>query len=245
MKKDRYERQRLVLEFGDAAQDSLRKKHVVIIGGGGLGSHSAELMVRMGVGSVTVIDADVVHVTNLHRTSVFTEQDVDMPKALVLKERLSRVNSDVTIRGISQKVTQENIVDFVNHADIILDGTDNLETRFLINETAITQNIPWVYAGVYGTIGMVLGIIPRKTSCLACMTQSIPEKKGVNPVLGNLPVVIASLQCTEALKIMLEKPLGGFIIYDLWLQRFERIPIDKNKHCRCCSPNNSSQSGMG
>lgn len=234
---DRYQRQRLVLEFGDVSQDILRKKQVVIIGGGGLGSHSAELMVRMGVGSVSVIDDDLVHLTNLHRTGVFTENDVDQPKAVVLQERLKLINSDVTIQGIVKKVTQDNISDLVKHADIILDGTDTLETRFLINETALKQNIPWVYAGVYGTIGMILGIIPGKTACFACMTQSIAEKTNINPVLGNLPVVIASMQCSETFKIMLGKPLGGLIVYDLWLQRFEQIPLKKNTHCSCCGKN--------
>ncbi|MEM0466282.1 MAG: HesA/MoeB/ThiF family protein [Candidatus Thermoplasmatota archaeon] len=234
MNEDRYQRQRLVLEFGDTAQDLIRTKHIVIIGGGGLGSHSAEIMVRMGVGSVTVIDDDVVHRSNLHRTAVFTEKDVGQPKAVVLQERLSLVNADGIIQGIVKKVTKENISELVQNANLILDGTDDLETRFLINETALQKSIPWVYAGVYGTIGMIFGIVPGKTPCFACMIQTVPEKKSITPVLGNLPGVVASIQCTEALKILLGKPVGNLIMYDLWLHRFDLIPLKKTTTCPCC-----------
>jgi molybdopterin-synthase adenylyltransferase len=234
MKNDRYQRQRLVLEFGDNAQDVLRKKKVVIIGGGGLGSHSAEILVRMGIGAVDIIDNDTVHVTNLHRTAIFTEKDVDKQKAIVLQERLTLINSDVTVHGINKKVTNETIEPLIKNADIILDGTDNMETRFLINETAIKHNVPWVYAGVYGTMGMVLGIIPAKTPCFTCMAQSIPEKTSETPVLGNLPQTIASIQCTEAIKILIGKPVEGLIIFDLWSHRFEQVKLQRNAECSCC-----------
>jgi molybdopterin/thiamine biosynthesis adenylyltransferase len=174
MNNDRYTRQTLVKEFGQKGQERLATKHVIVIGGGGLGSQSANLFVRMGIGSIDIIDNDFVDITNLHRTSVFSEQDVGQSKALILQEKLQAVNTKVRVKGINQKVTVENIWPHVQHADVIIDGTDNIPLRFLINDVSLQHNIPWVYAGVYETVGMVMGVLPKKTSCFACITQEIP-----------------------------------------------------------------------
>jgi len=231
---ERYQRQILVKEFGKNGQEILSRKHIVIIGGGGLGSNSSELLVRLGVGRIDIVDDDPVEITNLHRTSLFNEEDVGQFKCQILEEKLQKINSEITIKAVKQRVTKENILSIVKNADIILDGTDNMQTRFLINDTSIKNDIPWIYAGVYSTVGMVMGILPKKTPCLKCISQSIPEKTGETPVLGNLTSITASIQCTEAIKILLEKQLSGLIIYDIWKQQFDQISIQKNPTCSCC-----------
>jgi len=234
MNSERYRRQIIIPEFGKHGQELISKKHVVIIGGGGLGSNSSEILVRLGVGHIDVVDDDTVELTNIHRTSIFNEDDVGRFKCQVLEEKLQKINSEVKIKGIQKRVTKENIQSIVKNADIILDGTDNMQTRFLINDVSIKNGIPWIYAGVYSTVGMVMGILPKQSPCLKCISQSIPEKTGVIPVLGNLPLTTASIECTEAIKLLLGKPLSGLIIYGIWKQQFEQINIKRNPGCSCC-----------
>jgi molybdopterin/thiamine biosynthesis adenylyltransferase len=232
---NRYQRQTLVRELGKSGQALLETKHAVVIGGGGLGSNSANLMVRLGIGSIDVIDFDTVDVTNLHRTAVFSEEDVGKSKASILQQRLQQVNTNVRVKGIPQKVTSENIKNLVSHADVIIDGTDNVPLRVLINEVSIQNNIPWVYAGVYETVGMVMGILPKHTPCFQCITQNIPESKTKDiPVLGSLPATIASIQCNETIKILLGRQPKGLIIYDVWSQCFDTLKIQRNPHCPTC-----------
>ncbi|PNX54217.1 MAG: hypothetical protein BV458_00520 [Thermoplasmata archaeon M9B2D] len=235
MTKERYRRQTLVKEFGQNGQEVLAAKHAVVIGGGGLGSNSANLMVRMGIGSIDIIDYDTIELSNLHRTSVFSEEDLGKSKALILKERLQKVNKNVRVNAINQKVTPENIRPLLSAADVIIDGTDSIPLRLLINEISIQQNIPWVYAGVYETVGMVMGILPKKTPCIQCVIQSITEPPlQETPVLGSLPATIAAIQCNETIKILLGKHPKGLIIYDVWNQCFDIMTIQRNPICPIC-----------
>ena len=232
---DRYRRQILVKEFGQKGQELLATKHVSVIGAGGLGSNSANQLLRMGIGSIDIIDFDIVDLTNLHRTAVFTEQDIGKSKALVLQERLQPVNSKVRVKGINQKVTSENIGSLVKHADVIIDGTDSVPLRLLINDVAIQNDIPWVYAGVNDTVGMMMGILPKKTPCFQCIAQKIPDSRDQElPVFGSLPATIAAIQCNEAIKILLGRQPAGLLIYDVWNQRFDRMNIKRNPHCPIC-----------
>lgn len=235
MRNDRYTRQTLVKEFGQKGQDSLATKHVIVIGGGGLGSHSANILVRMGIGSIDIIDDDRVDITNLHRTSVFSEQDAGQSKSLILQEKLQKVNMNVRVKGINQRVTADNILPLVQNADVIIDGTDSISLRFLINDVSIQHNIPWVYAGVYETVGMIMGILPKKTSCFACITQDIPTSiTQETPVFGSLPATIASIQCNEAIKLLMGKEPSGLLIYDVWNQCFDIMDIQRNPFCPMC-----------
>ncbi len=235
MGKDRYRRQILVKEVGQKGQKTLASKHAILIGGGGLGSNSANLLIRMGIGSMDIIDYDTIDKTNLHRTSVFSEQDIGKYKALVLKEKLQLVNTDVQVKGINKKVTSKNIDSLIHNADVIIDGTDNIPLRLLINEKAIKHKIPWVYAGVYETVGMVMAILPKKTACLHCITPTLPAPKTKEiPVLGSLPATIAAIQCNEAIKILLGKQPAGLLIYDVWNQCFDILDIKRNPCCPIC-----------
>jgi molybdopterin/thiamine biosynthesis adenylyltransferase len=232
---DRYRRQTLVKEFGQKGQELLATKHAIVIGGGGLGSHSANLLVRMGIGSIDIIDDDIIDITNLHRTSVFSEHDVGKSKALILQEKLQSVNTMVRVKGINQKITLENIWPLVHHGDVIIDGTDSIPLRLLINDVSIQHDIPWVYAGVYETVGMVMGILPKKTSCFQCIAQNIlTSKDQETPVFGSLPATIASIQCNETIKILLGKQPVGLLIYDVWNQCFDIMDIKRNQNCPIC-----------
>lgn len=232
---DRYRRQTLVKEVGQKGQELLATKHVIVIGGGGLGSHSANLLVRVGIGSVDIIDNDLVDITNLHRSSVFSEDDIGKSKALMLEERLHSVNTKVQVKGVNQKVTEENIWSLVQHADVIIDGTDSIPVRLLINDVSIQHHIPWVYAGVFETMGMVMGILPKETACFRCITQDF-LKLGVQeiPVLGSLPATIAAIQCNETIKLLLGRHPTGLLIYDVWNQCFDVVDIKRNPYCPAC-----------
>lgn len=235
MGKDRYKRQILVKEFGQKGQKLLSLTHATLIGGGGLGSNSANLLIRMGIGSIDIIDYDTVDKTNLHRTTIFSEKDIGKQKATVLKEKLHSVNTDVQITATNKKVTSKNIDSLTCTADVIIDGTDNMSLRFLINKRAIEHNIPWVYAGVYGTVGMVMAILPKKTACFHCITPTIPFSKAQEiPVLGSLPATIAAIQCNETIKILLGRKPAGLIIYDVWNQCFDIMEIKRNPLCPTC-----------
>jgi molybdopterin/thiamine biosynthesis adenylyltransferase len=238
MKTDRYRRQTLVKELGQKGQELLATKHATIIGGGGLGSHSANLLVRMGIGSIDIIDHDIVDITNLHRTSVFSEHDIGKLKAMILQERLQSVNTKVRVKGFNQKVTSENIWPLVMHADVILDGTDSVPLRLLINDASIQHDKPWVYAGVYETVGMVMGILPNKTPCFQCISHDIPDSSTQEiPVLGSLPATIAAIQCNETIKLLLGRKPAGLLIYDVWNQCFDTMNIKRNPHCTMCGKN--------
>ena len=235
MEKDRYRRQNLVKGFGKKGQKILASKQAVLIGGGGLGSNSANLLLRMGIGSIDIIDYDTIDITNLHRTSVFSEDDIGEKKASVLKKKLQPVNTDVHVKAINKKVTLKNIESLVKNADILIDGTDNIPLRLLINEIALKNNIPWIYAGVYETVGMVMAIIPKKTACFQCITPNIPLPKPQEiPVLGSLPATIAAIQCNEAIKVLIGKQPAGLIIYDVWNQCFDILDIKRNPCCPIC-----------
>lgn len=232
---ERYHRQILLPEIGLQHQEMLSKKHIVIIGGGGLGSNSADILIRCGVGFVDIIDYDVVDITNLHRTAVFTQEDVHKPKAEVLAKRLHQINTQTVVRGIQKQVTSKNIQSLVTHADVVVDGTDSLPIRKLINQTTIEQEIPWAYAGVYGMVGMVLGILPKKTPCLSCISPTLPQPvTEETPVFGVLPRIIASIQATETIKILLGQIPAGLLVYDCWRQSLDQLTMKKNPLCPCC-----------
>ena len=168
--RNRYSRQTVFPAIGETGQDKLCSSRAVIIGCGALGSNIAMLLARAGVGKLRIIDRDFVEEHNLHRQVLFTEEDVkqQIPKAIAAQRALSKANSTITIEGIVSDVNSTNVESFCRDADVILDGLDNLETRYLVNDVAMKQRIPWVYGGALGSNGMTMTIIPGKTACLRC-----------------------------------------------------------------------------
>ena len=240
---DRYSRQILLPEIGKEGQRKLGKSSAVIIGCGALGSVIATSVVRAGVGRVRLIDRDLVEYHNLHRQVLFDEEDVinKLPKATAAECHLRKVNSSVEIEGIVADTHYANIERLVNGADVILDGLDNLETRFLINDVSLKHKIPWVYGGAVATSGMTMNIIPGETSCFRCVFPSLPPP-GVIPtcdtagVISLAPFIIGSLQSVEAIKILIgaAEINRDVIAIDVWQDIFNHFKLGPRSGCPAC-----------
>jgi molybdopterin-synthase adenylyltransferase len=205
---ERYSRQILFAGIGERGQEALLRSHAAIVGCGALGSFHAAALARAGTGRLTIIDRDYIEPGNLHRQWLFEESDAaeGLPKAAAAQRRIARINSGVEVRGIVADVTASNIDSLLNGADVILDGTDNFDTRYLINDYAVSRGIPWIYGAAVGSYGLVMPVIPGVTACLRCVYPEQPE--GAQPtcetagVLNVIVSVIASLQVADALKIL-------------------------------------------
>lgn len=239
MKENRYSRQLLLPEIGPKGHAKLARSKVLVVGCGALGTHSLSFLVRAGVGDVTVVDRDVVDITNLQRQTLFSETDMGRPKAKVAEETLRKVNSDVKIRGVVADLTFTNIERLIKGADVVVDATDNMETRYLVNDACVKHRTPWVYGGAVGTSGMMLAIVPGGP-CLRCLFPSVPQA-GELPtcdtvgIANTLPSVVASFQVTEAFKILMGKQhTREMIVIDVWNEDVQKITVKKNPRCPTC-----------
>ncbi len=240
---DRYSRQTLFDGIGEEGQRRLGNSCVLIIGCGALGTVIATSLVRAGVGKVRIIDRDFIEYHNLQRQVIFDEDDIrnGLPKAIAAERHLKKVNSSVEIEGIVADVNYTNIEGFVRDADIILDGLDNFETRFLINDVSLKHKIPWIYGGAISSLGMTMTIIPGVTSCFRCIFPAIPPSRTILTcdtagVISPAPFVIGSLQSTEAMKILVgaEEINRDLIIIDVWKGNFHRLKIGPRENCPVC-----------
>jgi adenylyltransferase/sulfurtransferase len=230
---DRYSRQRILPEIGDPGQERLVGSHAVIVGCGALGSFQAQLLARAGVGRLTVIDRDFVERGNLQRQILFTDADAEaaMPKATAAERALSAINPDIEIRGIVDDLRAGTAEDLLGGADVLCDGTDNFETRYLINDWAVRESVAWVYGGVIGTGGLVMPIVPGETACLACVFETPPETGSLPTcetagVLGAAVAVVAGVQTTETMKLLVgarDRLLDGLLRYDAWEAAFTQV----------------------
>ncbi len=240
--RNRYSRQVMFPAIGEEGQVKLSKGNVVIIGCGALGTNIATFLVRAGVGKVRIVDRDFIEYHNLQRQVLFNEDDIKagLPKAIAAERHLRKVNSSVEIEGIVADANYTNIEAFCSDADVILDGLDNFETRFLINDVALKHGIPWVYGGAVASSGMTMTIIPGEAPCFRCVSPTLPESEA-NPtcetagVVGTIPALIASLQATEAMKILVGSEVNrGLIMVDIWKGIFHRFKIEPNEDCPAC-----------
>ncbi len=244
--KDRYSRQTLFRELGKEGQKKLGASSIVIIGCGALGGTIATALVRAGVGKVKIVDRDLVEYHNLHRQIVFDEEDVknQVPKASAAERHLKKVNSDIEIEGVVADVNYSNVEDLVRGADLILDGLDNPETRFTINDAAVKLKIPWIYGAAVSSSGMTMNIIPGETPCFRCVFPS-PPPPGIIPtcdtagVIGAAPFVIGSLQSAEAIKILVgaAEVSREVIVIDVWEGTFDRFKVEPRQDCPACQGN--------
>lgn len=238
---DRYSRHILLKEIGEGGQKKIADMCAVIIGIGGLGGIIANNLTRLGVGKLKIVDRDCVELNNLHRQILFDEGDIDQPKAVAAAEKLKRINSDIEIIPVLKDVNFSNIELIIHGANIIIDGTDNMETRFLINDASVKNKIPWIYGGAIGTYGMTMNILPDETPCFRCFFHTIP-RAGALPtcdtvgILNAIPVVIGAIESVEALKIMLHKKNINkkLLIYDIWSHEFHSVSVARDKNCKCC-----------
>ena len=230
----RYSRQIILKEIGEDGQQKLEKATVAIVGIGALGTVAAELLARAGIGHLIVIDRDIIEETNLQRQLLFTEKDIGRSKAVVAAERIEEINSKckTTIQAIHLSAKNINILDV---ADLILDCTDNQQTRFLINDYCKKDKKPWVYAAAIKTEGYIMPMFPEQ-ACLRCfMKEAELETCATSGVLGTTTTAIAAMQTTLAIKMILDKPVEQKLIHiDVWNYQFRTLSVKQAKNCPTC-----------
>jgi molybdopterin-synthase adenylyltransferase len=240
---ERYSRQMLFPPIGEKGQKKLMNSRVSVIGCGGLGSNITNNLARAGVGFIRIIDKDKVELSNLQRQLLFDQKDVEMknPKALAAKDKLGLINPDIKIEAIVDEVNKKNILDYIKETDLLLDGTDNFNIRFLINEVCIKNNIPWIYGSVAASYGMICNILPGSGYCLKCIFKELPpEYAGASSsnagILNSAVSAVASIQTTEALKFLTGNyafMTKGLIILDVWELSMEIVEIEKDTINKC------------
>lgn len=248
---DRYSRQTLFQHIGIERQKKLANSSAIVIGCGALGSVSSSYLVRAGIGNIRIIDRDFIEESNLQRQTLFDENDIKLglPKAIAAQKKLRLINSKINIEGIVADLNHANVEDLSRGADIILDGTDNFETRFLINDICVKNRIPWIYGACIGSRGLTMNIIPLQTPCLRCVFESSPQM-GTFPtcdtagVIGPIASIIASIQVTEALKILTKNfsSLNNSLLeIDVWNTKFKQLGIEDLRelnNCQTCKSHN-------
>ena len=240
---DRYSRQVLFPGIGENGQKKLGNSSVAVIGCGALGTVIATILVRAGIGKIKIIDRDFIEYHNLQRQVLFDEDDIrnQLPKAIAAERHLKKVNSSIDIEGVVADVNYTNIERLISGVDLILDGLDNRETRFLINDVSLKHKIPWVYGGAISSFGMTMNIIPNETPCLRCMWHGTTERGlamtcDTAGVIAPAPFIIGSLQSTEAIKILIgvENINRDLISIDVWAGDFKHFKIARSSDCPSC-----------
>ncbi|MBR9691045.1 thiamine biosynthesis protein MoeB [Candidatus Woesearchaeota archaeon] len=242
---DRYSRQKLFKNIGKKGQKLLLKKSAAIVGMGALGSVCSELLARSGIGKLIIADNDKVELSNLQRQSLYSEKDAGEKKTDAAKKHLKEINSKLKIEKISKRLTEKNINDI--KADIIIDGTDNMETRFLLNEYAKKNKIPFIYGSAAGSIGIVYSVIVG-SPCLNCILKNAKNHATCenDGIINPATYTVASIQAVEALKILTEKtPSKEIIRFDIWKNDFFKIKVKKDADCKVCKGKYELLKGKG
>src|SRR5215471_20061204 len=240
---ERYSRQTRFAPIGEAGQTRIEGSRITLIGLGALGTVSADLLARAGVGLLRLVDRDFVELTNLQRQSLFDEDDVigNLPKAIAAQTKLQRINSKISIEALVEDVNPSNVEDFVAEADLVLDGLDNFETRFVLNDACNKLKKPWIYSAAVGSYGLVMPVLPGQTPCLRCLLKSLPAP-GTSPtcetagVIAPITHTIASIQVSETLKLLtgnLNPDDVRLISYEIWSHRFQRIELGRDLMASC------------
>jgi len=234
----RYHRQLIIPEFGKEGQKRLTKSHVIIIGIGGLGCASATYLTAAGVGQITLVDFDVVALSDLNRQVLYWEEDIGEKKVFIAQKKLSKLNPAIKIIPLFTEVTEENVSSIISGNEVVVDGLDNLVTRHIVNSACVRHKIPYIYGGVSRLRGMMTTIIPGKTPCLACVYPERSQKEGRLGVLGVIPALIANFQCLETIKLLIGQPpsfAGKLLRFNGNDVKFRMDDIKKNEACKVCS----------
>jgi adenylyltransferase/sulfurtransferase len=239
---ERYSRQILFAGIGRQGQQRILDARAGVIGCGALGSFQAAALARAGVGRIRIIDRDYVELGNLHRQWLFDESDAaeGVPKAVAAERQIARINAGVRVEAVVADLTASNADDLLEGLDIILDGTDNFETRYLLNDSCVRAGVPWIYGGAVGSYGIAMPVIPGRTACFACVYPEPPA--GAQPtcetagVLGPVTALVASLQVSAALKwIVTGDAPAGIVTADVWTGDLRRIAQPApDPACRAC-----------
>lgn len=235
----RYSREIALKEISTEGYEKIRHSHVAIVGIGATGSPCADLFVRAGLASIILIDGDTVDISNLHRQVLFAEGDIGKLKVEAAYGRLHDVNRSCEIERRAEYLTEENVDRLIGDSDLVIDGTDNMETRRIINRYCVQTRKPWIFISSLGTVSQVKAIIPGKTSCLDCFTDpesEVPMSCEETGVLSSAPLMASSMAWTIAIRIFLGHGDNGDMHYmDPWHFSSERIKIGRNPGCKVCS----------
>ena len=248
---DRYNRQVLLPFIGEEGQKKISASTAVVAGCGALGTVIANVLARAGVGNLRIIDRDFIEESNLQRQVLFDEQDCreNMPKAAAAERKARQINSEIKIEGFVTDINPANVEEIIKGADVVVDGADNFETRFVLNDACVKHNIPWVYGAAVGSTGMTMTIIPGQTPCLRCLFETAPPP-GMTPtcdtagVLGAVTGLIGNYEAGEALKILAgrrEAINTRLFSIDLWSGEMHQFKIAKARDvadCPCCKRRN-------
>lgn len=241
----RYSRQILFNPIGKSGQEKLLNSRVLLVGCGALGASHAEMLARAGVGKLRIVDRDFVEFTNLQRQTLYKEQDaVDrLPKAIAAKKRIAEINSEIEVEAIVADINQNNIESLLENCDLVLDGTDNFQVRYLVNDACVKHKKTWIYGAAVSSYGTTMTISPNETPCLRCIFEEIPDA-GSSPTCDTtgviMPIIstISAVQVTEALKILtgnVDKLHHSLLQFDVWQNDWRKIKLHEPlKDCVCC-----------
>jgi len=243
---EKYSRQMLFTGIGPEGQQRLLASRAAVVGCGAIGAAAANLLVRAGVGYLRIIDRDFVELSNLQRQTLFDESDAlnSFPKAVAAERKLLSINSSVAVQGLVADLNPRNARELLGGVDLFIDGTDNFETRFLINDFAVQSGLPWIYAAGVSSYGLTMAIRPGLTPCLACLLETGSASQGLEDtcdtigVLGPIVNLIASLEVAEALKLLAgrtEALHGRLLSCDVWSGHLQSIRVPRNPQCRSCA----------
>jgi adenylyltransferase/sulfurtransferase len=241
---ERYSRQVLFRGIGAEGQQRIRAERIVVVGCGATGSALASLLARAGVGTLRLVDRDYVEPSNLQRQVLFDEADAaeSLPKAVAAASKIAKFNSDIVVEPQVADLTPANVEQLLDGFPLILDGTDNFETRYLINDYAVKNGVPWIYAAAVGSYALTMNILPGETACLTCIFREAPRGTGETcdtaGILNSAVNVIASIAATEALKWLVgahAQIRRTLLSYDVWWNdRAELSAAKPRADCRCC-----------
>jgi len=243
----RYSRQVLYAPVGEQGQRRLAASRVLLVGCGALGTHLADALVRAGAGFVRIVDRDFIEPNNLQRQVLFDEEDIaaGLPKAEAARRKLARINSGVRVEAVVADAGYQNIEQLGEGADLLLDGTDNFETRYLINDLAVKTRRPWIYGACVGAVGLSMPVIPQDTPCLRCVFEQAPPPE-MNPtcdtagILGPVVAIVAAHQAMQALKLLTGHPEAldrRLLHFDAWQNRLVFLNVQRAfdaAECPCC-----------
>jgi len=233
----RYDRQLLIKGWGEEEQKKLKRSKVMVAGVGGLGSVSSLYLAAAGVGRLVLIDKDRVSLSDLNRQILYSEENVGLSKVDVAKRKIESLNSEVRVEAVKKEIKKEIVRDLIKDVDVVVDGLDNWDARFILNGCCVEKLIPFVHAGVSEFYGQITTVIPRRGPCLRCIFPEKPREVEVIPVFGATPGVLASLQVIEVIKILtgIGKPLVGRMLFlDGEEMTCEETEIKRNPNCPIC-----------
>ncbi len=242
---ERYSRQILFREIGKAGQEKLLGSRVLIVGCGALGASHAEMLSRAGVGRLRIVDRDFVEYTNLQRQTLFNEEDAEYrtPKAAAAKRRIGEINSGIKVEAIVADVNNSNIESLIDSCDLVIDGTDNFQARYLLNDACVKHKKTWIYGAAVSSYGTTMTVVPGETPCLRCVFEEMPDA-GSSPTCDTagviMPIIssISAIQIAEAIKLLVGDTTSlhrSLIQIDVWQNDWRKIKLtEPNADCKCC-----------